>query len=116
MAAEHQPRTIHTPWGSFMPAVDLAPLLYMLVLYGLVYFLPFGLFETWTTGEDGPAEWLQFAAYAGACVCGLRVLCCGCVAASSARCRGSPGCCSRCFSFMWPPRRSAGGSGSMAGG
>ncbi|MFM8659823.1 MAG: pectate lyase, partial [Cyanobium sp.] len=66
MAVEHQPRTIHTPWGSLTPAVDLAPLLYLLVLYGLVYFLPFGVFEAWTTGEDGPVEWLQFAAYAGA--------------------------------------------------
>ena len=57
MAPEHQPRTIHTSWGSLAPAVDLAPLLYMLVLYGLVYFLPFGLFEAWVTGEDGPVNW-----------------------------------------------------------
>ena len=53
MSAERQPRTIHTPWGSLTPAVHLAPLIYVLVLYGLVYFLPFGVFEAWTTGEDG---------------------------------------------------------------
>jgi hypothetical protein len=74
MAPELQPRTIQTPWGSLAPVVDLAPLVYVLVLYGLVYFLPFGVFEYWTTNEDGPSEWLQFAAYAGACVCSLRVL------------------------------------------
>jgi len=44
MGAERQPRTIHTPWGSLTPAVHLAPLIYVLVLYGLVYFLPFGVF------------------------------------------------------------------------
>lgn len=65
---------IRTPWGSLVPAVDLAPLLYLLVLYGVVYFLPFGVFKLWATGEDGPAEWLQFLAYGGACVCSLRVL------------------------------------------
>jgi len=74
MVSARAPRTIHTPWGSLTPAVDLAPLLYMLVLYGVVYFLPFGVFEAWTTGEDGPAEWLQFAAYAGALLCSFRVL------------------------------------------
>lgn len=74
MTVERQPRTLHTPWGSLTPAVDLAPLMYMLVLYGLVYFLPFGVFEAWTTGEDGPVEWLQFAAYAGAFFCSMRVL------------------------------------------
>jgi hypothetical protein len=74
MVSTRPPRTIQTAWGSLTPAVDLAPLVYMLVLYGLVYFLPFGVFEAWTTGEDGPVEWLQFAAYAGALVCSLRVL------------------------------------------
>jgi hypothetical protein len=53
MAPQPQPRTIQTPWGSFTPAVDLAPLVYLLVLYGLVYFLPFGVFDEWTTNEDG---------------------------------------------------------------
>jgi hypothetical protein len=54
--------------------VELAPLLYVLLLYGVVYFLPFGIFKSWATGEDGPAEWLQFAGYAGAFVCCVRVL------------------------------------------
>lgn len=57
--------------------MHLAPLIYTLVLYRLVYFLPFGVFEAWTTGEDGPVAWLQFAAYAGA---------------SAGRCRAWPGC------------------------
>ena len=56
MAPQPQPRTIQTPWGSFTPAVDLAPLVYLLVLYGLVYFLPLGVFDEWTTNEDGVAS------------------------------------------------------------
>jgi hypothetical protein len=59
-------RVIRTPWGELRPAVDMLPVLYLLVLYGLVWFLPFGVFEFWRKGEDGPAEWLQFFGYAGA--------------------------------------------------
>ena len=43
MAPQPQPRTIQTPWGSFTPAVDLAPLVYLLVLYGLVYGVHMGV-------------------------------------------------------------------------
>jgi hypothetical protein len=59
-------RIIRTPWGELRPSVDLLPLWYLTVLYGLVFFLPFDLFEGWRKGEDGPAEWLQFLGYAGA--------------------------------------------------
>jgi len=59
-------RVIRTPWGELRPQVDMLPVLYLLVLYGLVWFLPFGAFEFWRKGEDGPAEWLQFLGYAGA--------------------------------------------------
>lgn len=74
VSSQDQPqRVIRTPWGEIRPLVDLAPLVYLLVLYGVVYFLPFGAFELWRKGEDGPAEWLQFLACAGACVHAVRV-------------------------------------------
>ncbi|MEB3322618.1 MAG: pectate lyase [Synechococcaceae cyanobacterium] len=66
MSPEPHPRRIRTPWGDLLPKVDLSPVLYLLVLYGIVYFLPFEIFEFWSKGEDGPAEWIQFLAYAGA--------------------------------------------------
>ena len=64
-------RLIRTPWGDLVPRVDLFPLLYLLLLYGVLYFLPFGLFDLWRKGEDGLAEWLQFFAYFGAAICAL---------------------------------------------
>lgn len=64
-AAEAE-RIIRTPWGELRPSVDLLPVLYLLMLYGVVFFLPFDAFEAWRKGEDGPAEWLQFLGYAGA--------------------------------------------------
>lgn len=72
--ASPQPqRVIRTPWGELRPTVDLLPLWYLLVLYGIVWFLPFGVFEGWRKGEDGPAEWLQFFAYAAASFFAFRV-------------------------------------------
>ncbi len=68
------PRVILTPWGELRPLVDLRPLLYILVLYGIVLFLPFGVFEAWRKGEDGPAEWIQFVGYVGACIASLVVV------------------------------------------
>jgi hypothetical protein len=65
---------ILTPWGELRPLVDLRPLVYILVLYGLIWFLPFGVFEAWRKGEDGPAEWIQFLGYAGACIASLVVV------------------------------------------
>ena len=59
-------RVIQTPWGDLTPRVDLFPLVYLLVLYGIIYFLPFGIFDFWRKGEDGLVEWLQFFAYLGA--------------------------------------------------
>lgn len=70
---EREVRVIRTPWGEVRAWVELAPLVYLLVLYGIVYFLPFDVFELWRKGEDGPAEWLQFLACLGACVCSFRV-------------------------------------------
>ncbi|MFO7630106.1 MAG: pectate lyase [Prochlorococcaceae cyanobacterium] len=67
------PRLISTPWGELRPSVDLLPVLYLLVLYGVVFFLPFDLFEAWRKGEDGPAEWLQFLGYAGAALAAFAV-------------------------------------------
>ena len=49
---------IRTPWGDLAPRVDLFPLIYLILLYGVVYFLPFGLFDLWRKGEDGIAECL----------------------------------------------------------
>jgi hypothetical protein len=46
----------------------MLPVYYLIVLYGLVWFLPLGVFEFWRKGEDGPAEWLQFLGYAGASI------------------------------------------------
>lgn len=66
-------RIVRTPWGELRPLVDLRPVLYLLLLYGVVYFLPFGVFEAWRKGEDGPAEWLQFLGYAGASFFAFRV-------------------------------------------
>ena len=66
-------RLIRTPWGELRPLVDLLPVWYLLVLYGIVWFLPFGVFEAWRKGEDGPAEWLQFLGYAGAALLAFQV-------------------------------------------
>lgn len=72
--ASQSPRLIRTPWGDLSPRVDLFPLFYLLLLYGVVSFLPFGIFDAWRKGEDGPAEWLQFTGYAGACLSALYIL------------------------------------------
>lgn len=70
---DREVRVIRTPWGELRSWVELTPLVYLFVLYGLVYFLPFGIFELWRKGEDGPAEWIQFFASAGACFYACRV-------------------------------------------
>lgn len=72
-ASSQLQRVIRTPWGELRPLVDLLPVWYLLVLYGIVWFLPFGVFEAWRKGEDGPAEWLQFFAYAAAAICCCQV-------------------------------------------
>ena len=74
MASSGEPQQlIETPWGSLMPKVDLFPLRFLLIYYGVVYFLPFGIFG-WLLNEDGLAEWGQFLFYAGALVFSLLVL------------------------------------------
>ena len=73
VAEESGRRVIKTPWGDLVPSVDLFPLVYLIVLYGIVYFLPFGVFDFWRKGEDSLAEWFQFFAYLGA---GLSALLC----------------------------------------
>lgn len=74
MASASTPqRLIETPWGSLRPHVDLFPLRFLLIYYGVVYFLPFGLFG-WLLNEDGFAEWGQFIFYVGAFVFSLLVL------------------------------------------
>jgi hypothetical protein len=67
------PAPILTPWGSLSPRVDLFPLRFLLIYYGVVYFLPFGIFG-WLLNEDGVAEWGQFLFYLGAFLCSLMVL------------------------------------------
>ena len=74
MSPADSPRLIRTPWGDLSPRVDLFPLVYLLLLYGVVYFLPFDAFRLWSKGEDTPAEWLQFLGYAGAFLCSVVVL------------------------------------------
>ena len=56
-------KQIKTPWGIIIPQVELFPVFYILILYGLIYFLPLNIFEYWRKGEDGLAEWLQFIFY-----------------------------------------------------
>ncbi len=56
-------KQIKTPWGAIIPKVELFPILYILILYGLIYFLPLNIFDNWSKGEDGLAEWLQFIFY-----------------------------------------------------
>ncbi len=67
-------RVIRTPFGDLTPKVDIIPILYLLTLYGIVYFLPLNIFQIWSKGEDTPAEWLQFLGYAGAFLSCLKVL------------------------------------------
>ena len=68
------PRIIRTPWGDLSPKVDVFPLVYLLLLYGVIYFLPFGAFDAWRKGEDGPVEWLQFLGYFFAGISALVVI------------------------------------------
>ena len=53
---------INTPWGSLSPSADIFPITYLLIIYGLVYILPFGRdvvgmsWFDWCRSEDGPLE------------------------------------------------------------
>ena len=54
---------ITTPWGDINPSVSIFPVKYLLILYGIIYFLPFDIFKTFFKGEDSLIEWLQFLGY-----------------------------------------------------
>jgi len=56
-------KTINTPWGAINPSVYVFPVQYLLILYGVIYFLPFDIFEYFFKGEDSLIEWLQFLGY-----------------------------------------------------
>ena len=56
-------KTINTPWGAINPSVYVFPVKYLLILYGVIYFLPFDIFEYLFKGEDSLIEWLQFLGY-----------------------------------------------------
>ena len=64
-----------TPWGSLEPAVDIFPIIYLIVIYGFIYVLPFGRnvigisWFDWFRTEDGPLEWLQFIFFLSASIC-----------------------------------------------
>ena len=63
-------KEIKTPFGFILPQVSLFPILYLLFIYGFVYFLPYGRdligisWFDWLRSEDGPLEWIQFIEYA----------------------------------------------------
>tara|TARA_B100000614_G_scaffold240535_1_gene240982 strand:- start:54 stop:707 length:654 start_codon:yes stop_codon:yes gene_type:complete len=54
---------IKTPWGDINPSVSIFPVQYLLILYGIIYFLPFDIFKIFFKGEDSFIEWLQFLGY-----------------------------------------------------
>ena len=56
-------KTINTPWGAINPSVYVFPVQYLLILYGVIYFLPFDIFKNFFIGEDSLIEWLQFLGY-----------------------------------------------------
>ncbi len=65
-------KKIRTPWGNLKPKVDIFPFLYLLLMYGFVYILPYGKYVVgmswfdWCRSEDGPLEWIQFVFYLSA--------------------------------------------------
>ncbi len=62
-------RLINTPFGEISPKVDLFPIIYLLIVYGVVFFLPFyiykdyTLYDFWGRGEGLISEQLQFLLY-----------------------------------------------------
>ena len=59
-----------TPWGGITPEVSLFPIYYLIIIYGFIYILPFGIdfigisWFDWLKSEDGPLEWVQFIEFA----------------------------------------------------
>lgn len=63
---------IRTPWGDLRPCVDVKPVVGLIVIYGVAYFLPFGAFNWLRKGEDGFIQWIQFFCYGfAALLCAL---------------------------------------------
>jgi len=71
---------IKTPWGTIEPKVDIYPLIYLLVIYGFIYILPFGRdfigmsWFDWCRKEDGPLEWIQFTAFTSSFLLSINIL------------------------------------------
>jgi len=62
-----------TPWQRARHKLDLKPLAMLMVLYGVVRRLPFGIFW-WIQKEDGPLEWGSVAMLAIAAATAFRLL------------------------------------------
>ena len=56
-------KEIITPWGEIRPSVLIFPVYYLLLIYGVFYFLPFDFFKSFFKGEDSFIEWMQFIGY-----------------------------------------------------
>ncbi len=73
-------KNICTPWGSLSPEVDIFPIVYLIIMYGLIYILPYGRdvigmsWFDWLRSEDGPLEWIQFFLYLGATIYAIKTL------------------------------------------
>jgi len=63
----------HTPWDRIRRELDLTPLFILIVLYGAVQWLPFGIFG-WVQNEDGLLEWGSVAILGIAAANALRLL------------------------------------------
>lgn len=76
MSVPDRPRAlVTTPWGSLEARVDLAPLLFILAIYGLVFLIPGNLFNQFVSPDDDTiGQWLQFASYLLASFFCLRVV------------------------------------------
>ncbi len=56
-------KEISTPWGEIKPSVIIFPVYYLLIIYGIIYFLPFNVFNSFFISEDSFIEWMQFIGY-----------------------------------------------------
>lgn len=56
-------KEIITPWGDIRPSVLIFPVYYLLIMYGIVFFLPFDFFKSNFLRDDSFIEWMQFGGY-----------------------------------------------------
>ena len=56
-------KKIITPWGEIRPTVLMFPVYYILIMYGIIFFFPFGFFDTHFLRDDSFIEWMQFIGY-----------------------------------------------------